>query len=72
MNKKAVNGEAVRSLHTPSPLSWMGGNDKSSGANALSLTAGETISQNPSDCQAQTDSANSSDESTQITHKRRK
>ncbi len=32
----------------------------------------ETIPQNPSDCQGQTDSANSNDESTQTTHKRRK
>lgn len=50
--KKAVNGEAVRSLHTPSE-SWMGGNDKSFGANALSLTADETMPQNPTDCQMQ-------------------
>lgn len=71
--KKAVNGEAVRSLHTPSE-SWMGGNDKSSGANALSSTADETISQNSSDCQTQgnLDSADSNNESTQTTRKRMK
>lgn len=35
---KVVPGEAVRSLHTPSQNAQMGGDDKSSGANALSET----------------------------------
>ena len=48
--KKAVNGEAVRSLHTPSK-SWMGGNDKSFGANALSLTANGIIPQDSNQSQ---------------------
>ena len=52
--KKAVNGEAVRSLHIPSQLSWMGGNDKSSGANALSSTASGIIPQDSN--QSQTES----------------
>lgn len=44
--KIAADGGAVRSPHTPSQLSWMGGNEKSSGANALSSTAqGGIISQ---------------------------
>lgn len=34
---KVADGGAVLSLHTPSQA-WMGGNDKSSGANALSST----------------------------------
>ena len=51
--RKAANGGAVRSLHTPSK-SWMGGNDKPSGANALSSTANGIISQDSK--QSQTES----------------
>ena len=42
LNKAVANGEAVRSLHTPSQAQ-MGGNDKSSGANALSSATDEII-----------------------------
>lgn len=41
---KAVNGGAVHSLHIPNQA-WMGGDGKSSGANALSLTAENIIPQ---------------------------
>ena len=51
--KIAANGGAVRSLHTPSPLSWKNGNDKSSGANALSLTANDIMPQTPNQNQAE-------------------
>ena len=42
---KVVPGEAVRSLHTPSQNAQMGGDDKSSGANALSETTDTIIPQ---------------------------
>ena len=44
---KVVPGEAVRSLHTPSQNAQMGGDDKSSGANALSETTDTIIPQSP-------------------------
>ena len=49
--KKAANGGAVRSLHTPSQT-WMGGNDKSFGANALSSATNNIIPQTLSQSQA--------------------
>ncbi|KGI53416.1 hypothetical protein, partial [Campylobacter sp. MIT 97-5078] len=44
---KAVSGEAVHSLHTPSQDAQMGGDDKSSGVNTLSETTKDIIPHYP-------------------------
>ena len=51
LNKAVANGEAVRSLHTPSQAR-MGGNEKSSGANALSSATKDNSTPNTDKSQA--------------------
>ena len=58
--KKAANGGAVRSLHTPSQT-WMGGNNKSSGENSLSSTANDIIPQDFNQNQANSKQKQSTD-----------
>ena len=48
---KVADGGAVLSLHTPSQA-WMGGNDKSSGANALSSTNENILTNSKNESQA--------------------